>query len=217
MKIHREIVVTAPPGNHGTLGATLRQFCRAMPYWWLDAKGSKRYAVATERQSYLIAFEGDYDLPPLVVALTRKGEGKRLRLHSPNIFPQQSGQITMTEYNSAALRFVTDLRAVPGFARTGWTALVTSDNVGLAAIIPGKRCRDFFTAYLQGYPLTYHGSDIRNLDLFVCALHRYRANVSPDRIYAYLLEDLGWKDADAQWVGNRIRNGLEVLAANRVF
>lgn len=188
-----------------------------MPRWRLDGKGSKSYTAGVERPSYLVAYEGDDTLPPLVIALTMSGGVKRIRFHSPNIFPQRCGQITREEYNSAAVLFVAALKTVPAFACSGWSADVTPDNVGLEVVIPGKRCRDFFTAYLRGYPLTYHGSDIRNLDLFICALHRYRANVSPDRVGAYLMEDLGWKEADARWVKTRIRTGLEVLATDRAF
>lgn len=188
-----------------------------MPHWRLDIKGSSRYTVGAGRPSYLIAYAGDVALPPLVIALTMSGGVKRARFSSPNIFPQECGQITREEYNSAAALFVAALKAVPSFADSGWSASVTPDNVGLETVIPGKRCRDFFTAYLRGYPLTYHGSDIRNLDLFVCALHRYRAEVSPDRVRAYLIEDLGWKESDASWVQSRIRTGLDVLAADRVF
>ena len=217
MKVHRKIIITGCSGKRGEFDATLRMLCRQMPHWWLDAKGSKSYTTGAGRPSYLIAYNGDTTLPPLVVALTLNGGRKRLRFHSPNIFPQQSGQITCEEYNAAAVLFVAALKATPGFDRSGWLANVTPDNVGLETIIPGKRCREFFTAYLHGYPLTYHGSDIRNLDLFICALHRFRADVSPDRVGAYLIEDRGWKEADAYWVRNRIRSGLEVLAANRAF
>jgi len=217
MKIHRTINITSASRNRAAFDATLRQLCLEMPRWRLDAKGSRSYTAGAGRPSYLIAYDGDGTLPPLVIALTMSGGVKRIRFHSPNIFPQECGQITREEYNLAAVLFVAALKMAPAFSGSGWSANVTPDSVGLETIIPGKRCRDFFTAYLHGYPLTYHGSDIRNLELFVCALHRYRADVSPDRVGSYLMEDLGWKEADASWVQSRIRTGLEVLAADRAF
>lgn len=122
MKIHRTIVITGASRNRAAFDATLRQLCRAMPRWRLDGKGSKSYTAGVERPSYLVAYEGDDTLPPLVIALTMSGGVKRIRFHSPNIFPQRCGQITREEYNSAAVLFVAALKTVPAFACSGWSS-----------------------------------------------------------------------------------------------
>lgn len=214
MKVHRIVELRFRSGSSRALTTELRRLCLQTERWRLLARESRNYAASAGRCSYLVAFSGDDGLPAAIVALTAR-QGKRLRLESPNIFPQQMGQLTFSEYNSLAERFVSDLTSVPEYARSGIKLRVSSDRIALEQLISSEKTRKLFLNYLHGYPLTFHGSDIANLDRFTCALFRYRAKVSPDNLAQFLIEDRGWTKANAHWVRDRVRTGLEVLAVHR--
>jgi hypothetical protein len=186
-----------------------------MPNWRFRVAASRNYSAAAGRPSFLIQYKGDRAVPAVVIALTA-ATGKRLRFHSPNIFPVKSGQISMSQANGVALRFGEQFAAA-NFRGSGLRLAIGEETVGLERIIGGERCRKYFLNYLQGFPLSYHGSDIANLDRFTCAVHRSHAKVSPDDLARYLIEDREWKETDAKWVRDRVRAGLEILAVNRRF
>lgn len=186
-----------------------------MPNWRFRVAASRNYTAAAGRPSFLIQYKGDQTVPAVVLALTA-GAGKRLRFHSPNIFPVKTGQISMAQANAVAVRFGEEFAAA-NFRGSGLRLEIGEATMGLEGIIGWERCRKFFLNYLHGYPLTYHGSDIANLDRFTCAVHRSHAKVSPDDLARYLIEDRGWKEMDAKWVRDRVRAGLEILAENRRF
>jgi len=217
MKVHCTVIVHAASSDVSRFESALRRVCRQMPGWRFLARQSTDYTDGADRPSYLIGFRGERGLPAAVVALTLKGGKKRLHFDSPNIVPSKSSVLSLEEYNQLAARFVADLKRAPGYRSSGLRAQVTSGEFGLAEIIPGKECRQLFLRYLNGYPLTYHGSDIQNLDVFICALYRFHAKVSPDDVSRYLTEDRGWTASDATWVRNRVRAGLELLAVDRRF
>ena len=217
MKVHRTIMLLTASESAAAFASALRKACRQMPRWKFLARRSKDYADAAGRPSFLIAFHGDARLPAAAVALTLRGGEKRLHFDSPNIVPRTSGQLSLDEYNQIAARFVADLKQTTAYKNSGVRAFVSSGTIGLAEIISAKECRKFFMEYLNGFPLTYHGTDIRNLDRFICALYRFNAKVSPDDLGHYLAEDLGWDPVDAAWVRNRVRAGLELLAVDRRF
>lgn len=217
MKVHRTVVVHAASSDAAAFESELRRLCRQMPGWKFLVRQSKEYMEIASRPSYLIGFRGERGLPAAAVALTLKGGKKRLHFDSPNIVPSKSSVLSLKEYNDLAIRFVADLKRAPDYRSSGLRVQVTSGEVGLEEIIPGKKCRKFFLQYLNGYPLTYHGSDIQNLDVFICALYRFQAKVSPDDLSRYLTEDRGWAASDATWVCNRVRAGLELLTVDRRF
>lgn len=217
MKVHRTVVVHAASSDPAAFESALRRLCRQMPGWKFLVRQSKEYMEVAGRPSYLIGFRGEPGLPASAVALTLKGGQKRLHFESPNIVPRQSSVLSLQEYNGLAARFVADLKRASGFRTSGLRAQVSSGEAGLADVVPGKECRKFFLNYLHGYPLTFHGSDIYNLDRFICAIGRFQCKVSPDDLARYLVEDRGWEARDANWVRDRVRAGLEIIAVNRCF
>jgi hypothetical protein len=138
-------------------------------------------------------------------------------VHVTNIVPRDKSELTLSEYNLKACVFVDAFRKFLRSKRIGIKIQLTEEERGLDAAIPGKQCRKWFTRYLHGYPLSYHPDDIENLDLFICALHRYSRKSDPDAIAQYLVSDLRWKLSDATFVQERIRTGLDILRANKRF
>jgi hypothetical protein len=217
MKTHRTTYVTAASADLARFDTELRRLCRQTPAWRVLSKESKDYTIHADRPSYLIAFVGDEKLPAASIALSLNGYRKRPQFDSPNIVPRDLSQLSREEYNGLAVRFMRDLTSTIGYRDSGIRIRVSSDQMDLKTIIPGKQCRQFFTQYLNGNPLTYHGLDLKRLDLFICAVHRYHAEVSPDNLAGYLIGDRGWKEVDAKWVRDRVRAGLELLRVNAQF
>jgi hypothetical protein len=217
MKAYRTIYVAAASTDLARFDAMLRKLCRQTPAWRVLSKESKEYTSQADQPSYLIAFAGDEGLPAVSVALSLKSCRKKAQFDSPNIVPRELSQLSLEEYNESAVRFARDLTSTAAYRSSGIRIRVSSDQIDLKTIISGKRCRNFFTQYINGNPLTYHGLDLKRLDLFICAVHRYHAEVSPDNLAGYLIGDRGWNEVDAKWVRDRVRAGLELLRVNAQF
>jgi hypothetical protein len=92
----------------------------------------------------------------------------------------------------------------------------------LDEIISGPKTRKLFERFLfagniWGTPTTTHPGDIEKLDVFICALNRYRSHVRIPALKQWLIERKKWPHEDAEWTCTRIQVGLEILRANRLF
>jgi hypothetical protein len=84
-------------------------------------------------------------------------------------------------------------------------------------VVPGKTARRMFKAWLQGFPRSFHPSDMERLDFLTISLFQNKSNADPHLIERYLVEDLKWPEKEASLVHNRIVVGLQVLAARRRY
>ena len=134
-----------------------------------------------------------------------------------NIFPGESGYIAPNEYNLIAERFVKDFRAYVRHKRLAIKLSLSVFRLSLETAIPSKKCREHFQGYLAGFPRAFHPSDIERLDHFICALHRYHANIDLDALVAHLTKQRQWSESDAEIVRSRILIGSKVLLANKRF
>jgi len=137
-----------------------------------------------------------------------------------NIVPRESGFIPPDIASEYAKTFVSDLRKF--LRRNNYNNMKISlskrKKIKLEDIIPGRKTRKYFDAYLNGYPLTHHPADIQRLDVFICAVHRYcREAVDVDLLYAYLCNVLKWPEEESKWCCNRIEIGLKILKVNKKF
>lgn len=92
----------------------------------------------------------------------------------------------------------------------------------LHEIISGARTRKLFEQFLfsglvWGTPTTTHPSDVEKLDVFICALHRYRSRVHLPELKRWLMEKKLWPQKDADWTCARIQTGVEILRVYRRF
>ena len=144
-------------------------------------------------------------------ASTRKG------LYLANIVPKPGGSISMEKYNEIGLLFIREFKAFYIYQNKRVTITSTGEAITLADIIPGSKTRTFFQRYLNAHPLSYHPLDIERLDVFICALSRFRSSIKLELLNRYLKEELNWDKKDANWCTKRINTGLRVLEVNRKF
>lgn len=94
----------------------------------------------------------------------------------------------------------------------------TGAGLTLENIIPATRTRRLFERFLSLHPTSYHLSDVRRLDTFTCAVHRWcRGRLDCDGLQRHLIEVLHWTAEDAAWCRGGIVTGLDLLEANRDF
>lgn len=142
---------------------------------------------------------------------TRKG------LYLANIVPKNGGRIPMEKYNEIGLLFIREFKKYHTDQDKRVTITSAGENITLADIIPGDKTREIFQRYLNAHPFSYHPLDIERLDIFICALSRFRSSIKIDLLNRYLIEELKWDREDADWCTKRINTGLRVLEANRKF
>jgi hypothetical protein len=161
-------------------------------------------------------------IKPALVAIATARTKRPNTFYVANIVPRDCFQLTIAEYNSIGLDFARDFRKWLKKSSFDGSVNCTNANKTLADIIPGEKCREYFERYLKSSiwdpsALPSHLSDIEKLDVFICALVRYGAEVHSDEIERYLIADQKWKPADAAWVRARIDTGLDVLKVDRRF
>jgi hypothetical protein len=162
------------------------------------------------------------DIKRALVAIATVKTKRPNTFYVANIVPQACFHLTIDQYNVIGLAFARDFRKWLKISLFAGSVHCTNENKTIADIIPGEKCREFFERFLKcsvwnSSSLPTHPSDIEKLDVFICALFRYGADVSSDEIERYLIADQKWKPADAACVRTRIVTGLVVLKINRRF
>jgi len=182
-------------------------------YTYLE-KQSKEYTAATQDPSCIIAYENSKGC--VGYAITKSGAKYSLE----NIVPRESGFIPPDIASEYAKTFVCDLRKFlkGNTCNNMKVSLSRRKKLKLKDAIPGKKTRNYFERYLNGYPLTHHPADIQRLDVFICAAHRYsRKAIDIDLLYTYLCNALKWPEEESKWCCNRIETGLKILKVNKKF
>ncbi|MGA9779994.1 MAG: hypothetical protein ACLPRE_04920 [Limisphaerales bacterium] len=222
MKAHVEIYIRLALDGGKTLHDVLRQFACDSKGWVFPQAESETYQKHIGGEGgYLILKPGKGIKPALVAIATAKVKQPNT-FYVANIVPRDCFQLTIVEYNAIGLAFVRDSRK--WFRKSAFDGSVhcTNANKTLADIIPAEKCRKYFEQYLNcsiwnSTTLPTHPSDIQKLDVFICALFRYGADVRLDEIESYLIADRKWTPADAAWVRVRMEIGLDVLKVYRKF
>ena len=222
MKAHVEIYIRLDLDGGKTLHDVLCRFSRDSKVWSFPQAESETYQKHIGGDGgYLILKPGKGIKPALVAIATAKAKQPNT-FYVANIVPRDCFQLTIVEYNAIGLAFVRDFRKWLKKSAFDGSVHCTNANKTLADIIPGEKCRGYFERYLKcsiwdSSSLPTHPSDIEKLDVFICALFRYGANVNSDEIERYLIADQKWKPADAEWVRRRIDIGLDVMKIDRKF
>ena len=201
--------------------ASVFQFAEESSEWQVDRSASAEYRAAIGAPALMIESRAPSENQIAVALAESIDQPDRMRIY--NIVPDR-GSLTTEAYNFTALNFVKDLRR---FIRTKKLPISCSYRVRkqartLKEIIPGKRCRALFESFLfagriWNTPTTTHPSDIEKLDVFICALHRYRSAVNFAAIEDWLVNAKKWPVKDAAWTCSRIETGLAVLRQNNRF
>lgn len=222
MKAHVEILIRLGLNEGETLHDALRQFALDSKGWAFQKSESETYQDHIAAEGGYVVGESRKHTKHALVALAAAKARLPNSFYVANIVPLDGFHLTIAEYNAVGLAFARDFRKWLKKSSFGGSVHCTNENRTLADIIPGDKCREHFERYLQcsvWNPNTSssHPSDIEKLDIFICALFRYGAEVRSDEIERYLIVDRKWKPADAAWVRARIDAGLDVLRINRRF
>ncbi len=219
MKTHVEIKIRLNLNNGETLHNVLRQFARKSDGWLFPQKESETYQKHMGNAAGYVVCDSVKGCERAIVAVVEQSKRPNT-FYVPNIVPQNCSCLTIDQYNAICLAFARKFsnwcRRNAGKGRVH----CSNPNKTLTDIIPGRKSRKYFEQYLNcsnwdSTALPTHPSDVQKLDVFICALFRYGANVRPDEIESYLVTDKKWKPADAAWVRRRIDTGLDVLKVNR--
>jgi hypothetical protein len=222
MKAHIEIQIRLSLNKGETLHDVLRQFACNSKVWAFQQVESENYQIHIRGEGGYLICEPDKDIKRALVAIATARTKRPNTFYVANIVPRDCFQLTIEEYKTIGLAFARDFRKWLKKSPVGGSVHCTNENKTLADIMPGKKCREFFERYLKcsiwdSSTLPSHPSDIEKLDVFICALFRYGADVRSDEIERYLVVDQKWKPVDAAWVRNRIEAGLDVLRIDREF
>ena len=222
MKAHVEILIRLGLDEGETLHDVLCKFARDSKVWsFLKVESETCQTHIGGEGGYLVCEPGKGIKRALVAIAVAKNKRPNT-FYVANIVPQDCFQLTIVEYNAIGLAFVRDFKKWLKKSSFDGNVHCTNANKTLADIIPGEKCREYFERYLNSSiwdssTLPTHPSDIEKLDVFICALIRYGADVSSDEIERHLIADRKWKPADAAWVRRRIDTGLDVLRVDRKF
>jgi hypothetical protein len=215
MIVHQEVTVrhTVDPDSR-TLIQVFANFCTAAPKRYLYLREqSDDYRKHISADAVMLHRHDRFPFPAIALA---SSDGATM--HITNIVPAATSEIDIGTYNTFATEFAADLRAFSRATKTPLTVRCTSAEFTLEDIIPAAKTRSFFERFLAHHPVSYHPSDIRRLDVFICAAFRYcRRRLDCNRLQRYLVEVLHWTPQDAEWCCNRVVTGLEILEIDRHF
>lgn len=233
MNVFREWEIVFPSVTDGHLFNLLVLAAQVNEGWVFPEEASNNYSEMHGSPAGFIILPTTSECPAVNVAvgckttqLTKRERIDRLEGIPPktrhhrryriyNIFPCECGSISIEQYNGALVKFDAGLRLALKQAKQRAVISFSDENIGLEQIITSKVCLRQFQCYLQGFPKTFHPSDLLQLDRFTGCIVRHSCKFSPSRLSRYLQEDLNWTPSEAAEVERRIEIGIEVLKANR--
>ena len=222
MTCHVEITIWLNLKGEQNLHHVLRHFAVSRSGWTFPQKESEVYQSNIGGEGGYLLCERRKDVKPALVAIATAKTKRPTTFYVANIVPRDCFQLTIAEYNAIASVFIRDFRRWMKTSPVEGSVHCTSANKALADIIPGEKCRGFFERFLacdilNSRKFPSHPSDVEKLDVFICALFRYGADVHADELERFLVADKQWRPADAAWVRRRIETGLDVLKMDRRF
>lgn len=200
----------------------LCQFARDTKGWVFPQRESEDYQDHIGVAGGYVVCDSVKGCKRAIVAVAAKNSKRPNTFYVPNIVPRDCFQLTIGQYNAIGLAFA---RSFTSWCRKNaekGRVHCSNPNKTLADIIPAKKCRKYLERYLDSSiwsssSLPTHPADVQKLDVFICALFRFGADVRPDEIESYLIGDRKWTPDDAAWVRRRIETGLDVLKVYRKF
>jgi hypothetical protein len=222
VKAHTEIEIRLNLNNGETLHDVLRQFARDTDGWLFPQKESETYQKHIGETGGYVVCDSVKGCERAIVAVAARKSKRPNIFYVPNIVPRDCFHLTVDQYNVIGLAFARSFARWCRKNANKGRVHCSSPSKTLADIIPAEKCRKYFEQYLNcsiwnSTALPTHPSDVQKLDVFICALIRYGADVRLDEIENYLVVDRKWKPADAAWVRARIETGMDVLKVYRKF
>jgi hypothetical protein len=216
------VTFSSPGEGVDAIAAALVAFVRGSPEWRLQEAQSAEYAKGIGHIALIIEGAPGTEYSNVALAIAEAVD-QRCWLQIWNIIPRR-GELTVKEYNTTARHFVAGFRRFAKKHRVGTVARVKIASIptDLRRIIPGARTRTLFERFLApGFiwetPTTTHPNDIKRLDTFICAIHRYHARVHLPALRDWLMSERRWPREDADWTCGRIEVGSAILRVNHGF
>lgn len=160
----------------------------------------------------------------LVVGLSfvaPRGKEEQSKHHSSvrltNIFPQTVGSISVEQYNTILRTFVRDFKNHLRSRKLPMNVRHSVFQLSLNNAVPSPKTRAALKVYLRGHPLTFHPSDVENLDEFIRCAHRFHARVDVDALCAYLVCEKHWPKSAVEVARERIVVGSQILKSKNVY
>lgn len=214
MNVFVEIEIRSSRGTQYLIDA-LRRFCIDSSDWTFDEDRSAAYSKDLSESVGCVIIVDDQVTTKLGMALCEEKAGF---IKIANIVPKETGSITTDRYNSVARAFYENLKKWSRTASAGLRLRISNTDPSLNEIISAKIPLQSFQRFLRNYPLSHHPKDVERLDRFICAVSRYsRKKIEWEYLGQYLEEKEHWPQEDTAWCLERIRTGLEVIAAYKRF
>jgi hypothetical protein len=215
MKDFQDIVISSKSLSAREILNKIQDFARVTQGWADLPDKSKEYALFLSGEpACIIHALATQITESAAVALT---SNSKKSVVVTNIVPETKSQLNIDEYNLIAQRFKNELFEYIRLNGNDIRIRMTTGELRLEYIIRGKKTRKLFQNYLNSYPKSWHPLDITRLDTFICSVSRYGSNVDLERLYGFLINNLGWSQEDACRCCERIKIGCQVLEANRRF
>jgi uncharacterized protein YfeS len=212
MKAYQELNLKLKKVSDAEFIEIIKYFTQQVNDWTYIQKESEEHTEETRKPSCIIFLDDDYHKPKFLIT---KRKDKFYSI--VNIFNSQHGYIPMLEYNVLLRRFNQDFKSFITSASYKMSVELSKEDIGLNELITSPKAREYFEKYLNFRPQISNLHDQDRLDYFICAVSRFykKKKISTELIKRYLIEELNWRDEDAEWCRNRIDVGLEILEVNK--
>lgn len=210
MKRFRDLEIMGPAGE-------LRRLMTALPaslpaQWQRDSEAERRLTgiAGPEAEGFAYARSGDGRAPAAGLLLML--EGHRLRVS--NIVPQESGQLSVGQYNAILEEF----SGVLGTQLEHWPALelkLSDEDVAITEWVSPEAAvlLERFSILANKSTGSAHPSDFARWVAFIIRVHREGVDLYPDDLQKWLIEALGWPPEKASKLAVEYEFARAVLEA----
>lgn len=210
MKRFRDLTVSGSPAALRELVSELSD--RLHANWTRDRDAEERLAEfgGKDAEGFVFARLADVNIPAIDLFLMIDGT----RAQVPNIVPQESGDISIAQYNAVLVEFADLVR--PLLAR--WPALkmeVSNEDVGITQWVSPEAAELLrrFSVLANMSTGSSHPSDFGRWAAFIIRVHKDGSRLYPDQLQQWLVEALKWPPEKALKLALEYEFARELLDA----
>lgn len=210
MKRYRDLTVSGSPANLRELVSALSDCLPAN--WRRDAQAEERFVQVARKDAEGFAFARAADANiPATGLLLMLDDG---RAHVPNIVPQQSGEISIDQYNSILVEFSDLLRPLLT-QRPALTLDMTDEQVGITEWVSPDAAELLrrFSVLANMSTGSSHPSDFARWVSFIIRTHKEGSKLYPDDLGQWLVEALEWPPEKADKLSLEYEFAIKLLDA----
>jgi hypothetical protein len=210
LEVFQEFSIT---GDKDKLTSFLARLVKALPSnWKRNPKREKevnRHPLAGNARQFAFSVDGERNYPPVDVFLLRRDP----IVSVSNVVPRELGQLTRQQYN----HFVVQLSrtATPLAASLGLSATLTSDEQDIQDILgpAAYKALKAFSGAANKTTGSSHPLDQRRWLKFLVLKHLNEAELSPELLVRWFVEEESWPETEAQDLGSELDFADELLSA----